>query len=140
MKFSKNSCKNSNLGFHSWSISLTKIPSSIMQTTLWYDGTSHCEHKTPIGPTIQFNTLFTNFGQPVVSPNYPKFITNSKFLKIFSNLHLWHMCKVMSMKIINVNKQSFSTNPLSKLRYDVSRSCPSTPISYLWTINWFNYH
>ena len=26
-------------------------------------------------------------------------------------------------------------NPLSKLRYDVSRSCPSTPISYLWTIN-----
>ena len=35
-----------------------------------------------------------------------------------------------------MNKQSLSiNNPLSKLRYDVSRSCLSNPISYLLAIN-----
>ena len=58
-------------------------------------------------------------------------------LKIFWNLHLWHMCvKYSPWKIINVKKQSLSiNNPLPKLRYDVSRSCPSNPISYLLAIN-----
>ena len=37
------------------------------------------------------------------------------------------MCKVLSVKNMNVNKQSFSANPLSKLRYVVSRSCPHQP-------------
>ena len=31
------------------------------------------------------------------------------------------------MKIVNLNKQSFYTNALSKLRYDVSRSCTQQP-------------
>ena len=73
----------------------------------------------------------------VVWLNLPNFITNSKLLKIFWHLPLCHLyVHYCAWKIINVYKQSLSTNPLSELRYDVSRwSCPSTPISYLLTIN-----
>ena len=75
----------------------------------------------------------------IVGPKLTKFITNSKLLKIFWNLHLYLLCvKYCPWKIINVNKQSLSTNPLTlKVEGTMwsSRSCPSTPISYLWTIN-----
>ena len=66
--------------------------------------------------------------QTVVLPKLPKFITNSKLMKIFWNLHLWHICiKVVSIKKDKNEEKSFSNNPLSKVRYDVSRSCLSTP-------------
>ena len=47
-----------------------------------------------------------------------------------------YLYQVVSIKNDKHEKKSFSNNPLSKVRYDVSRSCLSTlVISYLWTIN-----
>ena len=49
-----------------------------------------------------------------------------------------YLYQVVAVSIKNdkhEEKKSFSKNPLSKVKYDVSRSCLSTPISYLWTIN-----
>ena len=77
-----------------------------------------------------------------------KIITNSKLLKIFRNPHLINYGIFVSsstscpLKIINVNKQFLSTNPLSELMYstvcELHWSCPRPKplaISYLWTIN-----
>ena len=57
-------------------------------------GTSHCDHKHHLWtPPKSFIHYFTNnSSQTIVWPKLPKFITNSKLLKIFWNLHLWHIC------------------------------------------------
>ena len=63
--------------------------------------------------TIWTNLKYTihKLWSTIVWPKLPKFITNSKLLKIFWNLHLWHhQCQLLSMKKINLKKQHFYTN------------------------------
>ena len=98
LKFLENSCKNSNLRVQicETSIDRTKIASlaSCEARDGVMHGTSHCDHKHHLWtPPKSFIHYFTNnSSQTIVWPELPKFITNSKLLKIFWNLHLWHIC------------------------------------------------
>ena len=74
--------------------------------------------------------------QTVVWPKLPKFITNSKLIKIFWNLHLWHICiKVVSIKNDKHEKNNLLTIHSQRWGTMWVDPCLSTPIRYLWTIN-----
>ena len=89
------------------------------------------------------HTLFTNSGQnrgvitlsTKASKNHKWFKIAQNLLKPSLNYDIFVSSTVHACKIINVKKQSFSTNALSNLRYDVSWCMSVNPIvSYLWTI------
>ena len=127
----------------------TKIPFSMhhVKNMMWCDSTRIIyiyyiivtTHNT-IWWTNNLKVAYTihKVWSTVVWPKLPKFITNSKLLKIFWNLHVlmassYIVSRTLSMRIIkfkklyfyiyqwpghsqiiNLNKQSFYTNPLSK--------------------------
>ena len=82
--------------------------------TLWPQNTIWWTNNLKVAYTIH------KLWSTVVWPKLPKFITNSKLLKIFWNLlHLYmasSVCQLLSMKIINLKKQYFyTTNPTLKI-------------------------
>ena len=111
--FQKNSWKYSNLGFHF----AKHVPKSILASCKAHDGVM-VHHIVTTKQHLDQPESFIHYSQTPISTivwlNLPKFITNRKLLKIFLNLHLWYLyVKYCPCKFINVNKKSFSSNPLS---------------------------
>ena len=74
--------------------------------------------KNTISTNLKVSYTIHKLWSTLVWPTLLKFISNINLLKIYWNLHLWHLCvNDCPWRIINVNKTVFlSTNPLSKLR------------------------
>ena len=121
----------------------TKIPFSMhhVKIVMWCDGTHiilHCDHKTPFDETNNLKVAYTihKVWSTVVWPKLPKFITNSKLLKIFWNPVTYGIVSV-SIIVHENNKLEntiflYNNPPHSQSWSGMSESImyKSTPINY----------